>query len=232
MVTCAFVLATNKATIRFWFQLESVAQSITHFLWSQIKNHHRAVTVSEPACTISQGQILQQHEVSHKTLLYVSSQINFVFPPHIYQHVVKTVILQTIAHVQRHQRITSISAYFDYMRVADTIDSQKLEETSLTNYHKCYMGQRKCRECNRKYFAFTQVKSSAAYIRVTTFVTHYSLQKNNLSYAANHIVSCQHICVFCVLIGFDARGLKLWIRKSPKPCWWSKSVSSYSRNPI
>jgi hypothetical protein len=52
------------------------------------------------------GQIPQWHEVSHKVLLSVGSQISFVFPPHklffkthIYRHgsIVKTVILQAIA---------------------------------------------------------------------------------------------------------------------------------------
>jgi hypothetical protein len=75
--------------------------------------------------------------MSHKALLSVDSQISSIFPPHklffmmhVYWHgsVVKTVILQTIAHVQRHQYITGISAYFDYMRIADTTDSQKLED--------------------------------------------------------------------------------------------------------
>jgi hypothetical protein len=79
--------------------------------------------------------------VSHKALLSVGSQIGFVFPPHklffrmhIYRHgsVVKTVILQAIAHTRRHQRITGISAYFDYMRVADAIDSQKSEDHDIT----------------------------------------------------------------------------------------------------
>jgi hypothetical protein len=80
--------------------------------------------------------------VSHKALLSTGSQIIFVFPPHklfvrmhIYRHgsVVKTVILQAIAHARRHQRITSISAYFDYMRLVDTIDSQKSEDRDITD---------------------------------------------------------------------------------------------------
>jgi hypothetical protein len=36
--------------------------------------------------------------------------------------VFETVILQAIAHTRMRQHITSVSAYFDYMRVADTID--------------------------------------------------------------------------------------------------------------
>jgi hypothetical protein len=36
--------------------------------------------------------------------------------------VFETVILQAIAHARMRQRITSTSAYFDYMRVTDTID--------------------------------------------------------------------------------------------------------------
>jgi hypothetical protein len=31
------------------------------------------------------------------------------------------------------QRIIGVSAYFDYMRVADTIDSQKLEDCDITD---------------------------------------------------------------------------------------------------
>jgi hypothetical protein len=36
--------------------------------------------------------------------------------------VFETVILLAIAHAQMYQRITDVSAYFDYLRVADTID--------------------------------------------------------------------------------------------------------------
>jgi hypothetical protein len=46
--------------------------------------------------------------------------------------VFETVIFQAIAHAQMHQRITSVAAYFDYMRVADT-DSQKLEDPDITD---------------------------------------------------------------------------------------------------
>jgi hypothetical protein len=42
-------------------------------------------------------------------------------------------ILQAIAHTRRHQRITSISAYYDYMSVANTIDFQKLEDRDITD---------------------------------------------------------------------------------------------------
>jgi hypothetical protein len=38
-----------------------------------------------------------------------------------------------LLHMWRHQRITGISAYFDYMRVADTIDSQKSEDHDITD---------------------------------------------------------------------------------------------------
>jgi hypothetical protein len=67
---------------------------------------------------------------------------SFVFPPHksflrihVYQHgsVVKTVILQAIVHVQRHQHNTTISAYYNYVRVAGAIDSQKLEDWDITD---------------------------------------------------------------------------------------------------
>jgi hypothetical protein len=42
-------------------------------------------------------------------------------------------ILQAIAHARMRQRITGVSACFDYMRVADTIDSQKLEDRDITD---------------------------------------------------------------------------------------------------
>jgi hypothetical protein len=47
--------------------------------------------------------------------------------------VFETVILQAIAHARMRQRIISVSAYFDYMRVADTIDSQKSEDRDITD---------------------------------------------------------------------------------------------------
>jgi hypothetical protein len=47
--------------------------------------------------------------------------------------VFETVILQAIAHAQIRQRITGVSAYFGYMRVADTIDSQKSEDRDITD---------------------------------------------------------------------------------------------------
>jgi hypothetical protein len=56
------------------------------------------------------------------------------FRTHIYWHgsTVKTVIWQAIAHTWSHQWITSISAYFDYMEVADNINSQKWENCNNT----------------------------------------------------------------------------------------------------
>jgi hypothetical protein len=45
----------------------------------------------------------------------------------------ETVIFQATAHAQMRQRISGVSAYFDYMRVADTIKSQKLEDRDITN---------------------------------------------------------------------------------------------------
>jgi hypothetical protein len=45
----------------------------------------------------------------------------------------ETVILQAIAHARMHQRITGVSAYFDYMRVANTIDSHKSEDRDITD---------------------------------------------------------------------------------------------------
>jgi hypothetical protein len=47
--------------------------------------------------------------------------------------VFETVILQAIAHVQIRQSITGVLAYFDYKRVADTIDSQKSEDRDITD---------------------------------------------------------------------------------------------------
>jgi hypothetical protein len=47
--------------------------------------------------------------------------------------VFETVVLQAIADAQMHQRITGVSAYFDNMRVADTIYSQKSEDCDITD---------------------------------------------------------------------------------------------------
>jgi hypothetical protein len=47
--------------------------------------------------------------------------------------VYETVILQAIARARMRQRITGVLAYFDYMRVADTIDSQKSEDRDVTD---------------------------------------------------------------------------------------------------
>jgi hypothetical protein len=38
-----------------------------------------------------------------------------------------------LLHMWRHQRITGISVCIDYMRVADTIDSQKSEDSDITD---------------------------------------------------------------------------------------------------
>jgi hypothetical protein len=46
--------------------------------------------------------------------------------------VFETVILQAIAHARMRQRIIGVSAYFDYIIVADTIDSQKSEDRDIT----------------------------------------------------------------------------------------------------
>jgi hypothetical protein len=45
--------------------------------------------------------------------------------------VFETVILQATAHARMHQRITGVLAYFDYMRVADTINSQNSEDRDI-----------------------------------------------------------------------------------------------------
>jgi hypothetical protein len=57
----------------------------------------------------------------------------YVVKPPVETVSIKTVILQAIAHTQRHQRITGILAYFDYMRVADTINSQKSKDRDITD---------------------------------------------------------------------------------------------------
>jgi hypothetical protein len=41
--------------------------------------------------------------------------------------------LQAIAHARMHQRIIDVSAHFDYIRVADTVDSQKSEARGITD---------------------------------------------------------------------------------------------------
>jgi hypothetical protein len=38
-----------------------------------------------------------------------------------------------LLHTQMRQRISSVSAYVDYMRVADTIGSQKSEDRDITD---------------------------------------------------------------------------------------------------
>jgi hypothetical protein len=47
--------------------------------------------------------------------------------------VFETVISQAIARARMHQFITGVSAYFDYMRVADTIDSQNSEDRDIAD---------------------------------------------------------------------------------------------------
>jgi hypothetical protein len=47
--------------------------------------------------------------------------------------VFETVILQAIKHARMRQRATGVSAYFDYMRVANTIGSQKSEDRYITD---------------------------------------------------------------------------------------------------
>jgi hypothetical protein len=127
----------NQSLCLFWY-IRSVAWSVTDFLQSQI-NSHCSVTWTQPACTIFvcvdflfytslvlTVRFFHLHDVSHKSLFSLDSQMGFIFPPlklffttHIYWHrsVVKTIIWQAIARVWRHQHITSILAYFDYMRV-------------------------------------------------------------------------------------------------------------------
>jgi hypothetical protein len=45
----------------------------------------------------------------------------------------ETVILQAVARARMRQRIIGVSEYFDYMRVADIIDSQKSEDCDITD---------------------------------------------------------------------------------------------------
>jgi hypothetical protein len=48
--------------------------------------------------------------------------------------VFETVNLQAIAHTRIRQRIIGVSAYFDYVRVVNTIDSQKSEDAKIRYY--------------------------------------------------------------------------------------------------
>jgi hypothetical protein len=77
------------------------------------------------------------NEESHKTLLFLYSQIHFTFPPYklfyrtqVYQ---QTVIWHATAYTQRHQCVTSRMAYLDYIRVAKIIDSQMSEHSDITD---------------------------------------------------------------------------------------------------
>jgi hypothetical protein len=82
----------------------------------------------------SHSQISRCHEVTHKALISVGTQISFLFPKyklffrmHIYQH-------GSVAHMQRHM----VYQHFDYLRIADATESQSQKTaTSLTNYCKC-----------------------------------------------------------------------------------------------
>jgi hypothetical protein len=47
--------------------------------------------------------------------------------------VFEIVILQAIAHARMCQRMIGVLAYFDYMRIADTINSQKSEDRDITD---------------------------------------------------------------------------------------------------
>jgi hypothetical protein len=75
--------------------------------------------------------------------------------------VFETVILQAIAYMWMCQCIT-----YQCIGMTPSIPRSWKTVTSLTNYPKCCQQQPKCCEYNCKYFTFTQVKSSAAYIRV------------------------------------------------------------------
>jgi hypothetical protein len=50
--------------------------------------------------------------------------------------VFETVILQATAHTWIRQRIVGSSAYFDYVRVADTINSHKSEDRDIADKKK------------------------------------------------------------------------------------------------
>jgi hypothetical protein len=65
----------------------------------------------------------------------VSSHNKLFLITHIYQRmsIVNIIILQAVVHAWRHHHIIGISAYFCYMRVAYTIDSQKSEDHSITD---------------------------------------------------------------------------------------------------
>jgi hypothetical protein len=66
------------------------------------------------------------------------------------------------------QRIGGVSAYFDYMRVADTIDSQKSEDRDITDkLPQRLLATNKVPRVQSKIFYFpTGKKSSVAYVQV------------------------------------------------------------------
>jgi hypothetical protein len=99
MVTCAFVLATDKAPSDFscGLKVSHKALLISYEVGSTIVimlSHGQSRPVQFPLCELSilresctycrqsHGQISQQYEVSHKALLSVGNQISFIFPPH------------------------------------------------------------------------------------------------------------------------------------------------------
>jgi hypothetical protein len=91
---------------------------------------------------------------------------------------------------------------------ADTFDYRSIPRsrttvTSLTNYRKCCWRQPKCREWNRKYFTFTQVKSGAAYIRVISISFQTSKSRCGFS-RANTVYSIFENKVHIILMQRDA----------------------------
>jgi hypothetical protein len=149
--THAFVFPTNKATIRFLLWLKSVAQIATHFLQSQINNHHHWASLYNfcsvnflfytPSCLLTKQQSDIIVTLSHKALLSVGSQMSSIFPSHklFLTHIWHGSIVNTLSGKlllkckDSNTSITSISAYSDY--TANTTDPKNLK--IMTSQRKC-----------------------------------------------------------------------------------------------
>jgi len=88
-------------------------------------------------------QILQWHEVSHIALLSVRNENSLVFPPHkLFSGSIFTNMGQLyrqlpckLLHIceSTHEKAHSISEHFEYMKIADTTESQKSEDNNITD---------------------------------------------------------------------------------------------------
>jgi hypothetical protein len=140
----------------FSFKL-SVTWCITHFLRSQINNHHCDIIWSELVCTICHVNVLlyvsyvrcwqsQSHFAAkrchiYKALLSVSIRMSFTFPPHklfflksVYQH--GSIFKTYRANYCTYAKAPMCYQYFSiiyYMLVADNINSQESEDCKITD---------------------------------------------------------------------------------------------------